>query len=213
MPLPPARTLPRSLVPEGGGSGGVGAREPWGCRPSKAPQARGPLPGWVFPSRGGRREAGRGRGRFGKATSPGFPTAPAQAVSPPHPGRGWVRTPGGGRLGAPHQRARGRAGFARSMWEPLQRDTLPSLPQTCCVITPRSRGSPPKANGGCVPLPERWPGGAAQSGSSVFGSFSPAVSRSRNFLRPGPGSVRGSRAVPGGPRGRGEPHTPGRVYM
>lgn len=94
MPRPPARTLPRSPVPEGSGSGGVGAREPWGCRPSKAPQARGPRPGWVFPSRGGRREAGRGRGRFGKATSPGFPTAPARQCPRRTPAGGGSARPG-----------------------------------------------------------------------------------------------------------------------
>lgn len=213
MPLTPGEDFAPKPRPEG--------QRVRGCRCSGAPGVpalKGPPAPRSAPRVGVPLSRGAERGRPGQRQVwqghlPWLSDCPRQAVSPPHPGRGWVRPPGGGRLGAPHQRARGRAGFARRMWEPLQRDSLPSLPKTCCVITPRSRGSPPKANGGCVPLPEGWPGGAAQSGDSVFGSFSPAVCRSRNFLRPGPGSVRGSRAVPGGPRGRGEPHTPGRVYM
>lgn len=127
----------------------------WGAR--GVPALKGPPAPRSAPRVGVPLSRGAERGRPGQRQVweghlPWLSDCPRQAVSPPHLGRGWVRTPGGGRLGAPHQRAPGRAGFARSMWEPLQGDTLPSLPETCCVITPRSRGSPPKANGGVCSL-------------------------------------------------------------
>lgn len=168
--------------------------------PRSAPRVGVPLSRGAERGRPGQRQVWQGH-------LPWLSDCPRRAVSL-QPGRGWAQVGSGLLIGVPEA----GLGVPGGCGDPYrERDTLPSLPDTCCVITARSRGSPPKANGGCVPLPERWPGAAAQSGDSAFGSFSPAVSRSRNFLRPGP--VRGSRAGPGGPRARGEPHTPGRVYM
>lgn len=194
------RTLPRRPAAEGSGSGVSVLGGPGGAGPHRPPRPALRSPGGCSPLEGGgERQAGAEAG-LARPPPLAFPLPPAGSVPAARPGVG------PGRLGAPHRRARGRAACAGRMWGPYrERDTLPWLPDTCCVITARSRGGPPKANGGCVPLPERRPGAAAQSGDSAFGSFSPAVSRSRNFLRcggaglgrgdPAPGESRTPRAV------------------
>lgn len=205
VPLTPGTDFAPKLRP-----GGQRAR---GCRPSKAPQLLGPLPGWVFPSRGGRREAGRGRGRFGKATSPGFPTAPARQCP--------RRTPAGGGSARPGEVGSGllisvpEAGLVLPgvCGNPCRETPSHHSPKPAVSSRPEAEAAPQKQMGCVFPYLSAGPGEPRRAGGSVSGSFSPAVSRSRNFLRPGPGTVRGSRAVPGGPRGRGEPHTPGRVYI
>lgn len=202
---------PKPRAPPPRAAAGPGVSVPGSLGPPGSPPAPRPAPGWVFPSRGGRREAGRGRGRFGEAPSPGSPAAPAGQCPPRTPARGESAPPGeagrGLRISVP--------GAGVVLRDPLQRHVPyhPPPKKPFCAIAPRSRGSPPKANGGgrawgCLPLPERWPGGAPERGGAGSGSFSPAVSRSRNFPRPGP--VRGSRGLRRGLRRGGTPR-PGRA--
>lgn len=173
--------------------------------PRSAPRVGVPLSRGAERGRPGQRQVWEGH-------LPWLSDCPRQAVSPPHPGRGWVRTPGGGRLGAPHQRARGRAGFARSMCEPLQRDTPLSLPKTCCVITPRSRGSPQKQMGGVFPYLSAGPGEPRRAGVLYSARFllpCPAAETSSGRSRGrcgGAGLCRGDPAA-------GESRTPRAVFI
>lgn len=129
-----------------------------GCRPSKAPQPRGPRPGWVFPSRGGRREAGRGRGRFGKATSPGFPTAPA--------GQCPRRTPAGGGSARPGEVGSGlrisvpEAGLVLPgvCGKPCRKTPSHHSPKPTVSSCPEAEAAPQKQVGGVFPYLSAGPG-------------------------------------------------------
>lgn len=92
------------------------------------------------------------------------------------------------------------------MRDPLQSD-LPRHPLKPAVPSrSAAEAAPRKQMGELFPYLRVGPGEPRRGRV-----LDPAVSRSRNFLRPAP--VRGNWAAPEGPRGRGEPHTPGRVYM
>lgn len=162
--LPPVGDLPlkpRAPPPCPGGQRARRCRSPGALGVPARRVLPGRLPGGCSPpKRGGERQAGA-EASLGRPPSPGFPTVPAKAEFPPARLLGGLRTPGGGRLGAPHQRARGRAGLARGCGTPC-RETFPVTPKTCRAIALRSRGSPPKANGGTLPLPGSWPGGAPE---------------------------------------------------
>lgn len=110
--------------------------------PSPSPQ---PSPRWVFPSRGGRREASRGRGRFRK----GHPLAfrlPSSRGAPPAPRLGGGgRTPGGGQLRGSASACTGQGWCGGRMRDPLQEDIIPSPPKTCL------RAPPKAAEGGVFP--------------------------------------------------------------
>lgn len=150
--MPPKPRAP----PRHGGQKGLEVPVPGslgGAGPTGSPPAPRPAPRWVFPSRGGRREAGRGRGRFG-----GLGRPPPLALRLPPPGTvaprtpaGVIRTPGGGRPGAPHQRARGRAGFEGP---PAERHH-PShhLPKPAVPSRPAAEAAPQKQMGVCVSFP------------------------------------------------------------
>lgn len=190
---------PMSPPPRGAAGPGVPVRR-------GPPQPSGPLPGGCSPPEGGgERQAGAEAG-LGRPPPLALRLPPPGGVPPAPRPAGGSAPPG---EAGPGLQPRGRTGFEGPLAERHPPSHTTPL-KTCRAIAPRGRGSPPKANGGCVgdiPLPERWPGGAPESGGAGSGSFPPAVSRSRNFPRAGP--VRGSRAAPGGTPRPGRAAHPG----
>lgn len=169
--LPPVGDLPlkpRAPPPCPGEQRALRCRSPGALGVPARRVLPGRLPGGCSPpKRGGERQAGA-EASLGRPPSPGFPTVPAKAEFPPHACWGGSAPPGEAGSGL-----RTSVPGAERVWRedagpPAERPS-PSPPKTCRAITLGSRGSPPKANGGTLPLPESWPGGAPERESAGSG--------------------------------------------